>query len=152
MENRSEITLNDQAIDALKESAKWSMFLAIIGFIGIGFMILAAIFMGSVMSIMPQTNQGFGGANAFGAMKGFLSVIYIIMALVYFFPVMYLYKYASGMKAALNNYNSESVSEALVQLKSHHKFLGITMIVVISLYFLIIIGAVIAGIAYATSM
>ena len=152
MENRSEITLNDQAIDALKESAKWSMFLAIIGFIGIGFMILAAIFMGSVMSIMPQTNQGFGGANTFGAMKGFLSVIYIIMALVYFFPVMYLYKYASGMKAALNNYNSESVSEALVQLKSHHKFLGITMIVVISLYFLIIIGAVIAGIAYATSM
>jgi hypothetical protein len=150
MENKSEIILNEQAISALRESAKWSMFLAIIGFIGIGFMILAALFMTSAMSMIPDGNQGLG-ASPFGAIKGFISVFYILMAVVYFFPIMYLYKYASGMKMALNNYNSDAVSDALVQLKSHHKFLGITMIVIFSLYLLIIIGAVITGIFFATS-
>jgi len=47
--------------------------------------------------------------------------------------------------------DSETVSNALVNLKSHHKFLGITAIVMISLYIIIIIGAIVAGVAAASS-
>lgn len=140
MENQNNLQLNDQAIDALRESAKWSMFLAIIGFIGIGFMLIAAIFMGSVMSMIP--NQA-PSTNPFGMMKGFISVIYIVLAGLYFAPIYYLYKYASNMKSGLNFNNSDMVSNALVSLKSHHKFLGISIIVILSLYILLIIGMVI---------
>lgn len=136
MENQS-LELDQQAFEALRESAKWSMFLAIIGFIGIGLMVIAAIIMGSVMAMIPD--DGFGN-SPFGAMKGFLSILYLVIAAIYFMPVYYLYKYASGMKNALNVRDSNLVSNALVSLKQHHKILGIMVIVLISLYILTIIG------------
>lgn len=148
MENQTNLELNAQAEDALRVSAKWSMFLAILGFIGIALMIIAAIFMSSVMSMVPDDAYG---NSPLGAMKGFISVIYFILAAIYFVPVYYLFKYASGMKEALSMRSSDRVSDALVFLKSHHKFLGIMMIVLISLYILIIIGMVVFFASMATS-
>lgn len=144
MENQSqfesfELQLNQTAIQYLKESAKWSLFLAILGFIGIGFMLLAAIAMGSIMS------SGLGAATPMAGMGGMLSGLYVVMALLYFFPVYYLYKYAADMKTALNTRNNELLTSALGYLKSHHKFLGISIIVIISLYILAIIGFVAFG-------
>lgn len=137
MENQS-IQLDQQAIEALRESAKWSMFLSILGFIGVGLMLIAAIVMGSVMAMIPVASNG--GFNPLGAMKGFISVLYVVLAVIYFFPIYYLYKYASGMKNALNVGDSNLVSNALVSLKQHHKILGIMIIVLISLYIVTIIG------------
>lgn len=137
MENQTNLELNEQAVDALRSSAKWSMFLAIMGFIGIGFMILGAIAMTSIMSIIPSSPT-----SPFGNLKGFISGIYIVMALIYFFPVYYLYKYASDMKNALLSSSSDMVGTALGYLKSHHKYLGISIIVIISLYIIFIIGMI----------
>ena len=142
MENQDNLQLNLQAENALRESAKWSFFLAIIGFIGIGFMVIAGVFMGSAMAMIPSNSYNVSGVNPLGAMKGFLSVFYIILAVIYFFPILYLYKYAKGMKEALNFRNSNTLSDALVQLGKHHKFLGIMIIVLLSLYIVAIIGFV----------
>ena len=139
MENQQSLELNQQAQDALRESAKWSFFLAIMGFIGVALMVIAAIFMGSVMSMIPDVPNS---ESPFGVMKGFISGIYLVLAGVYFVPVYYLFKYASDMKNALAVRSSDMVSQALVYLKSHHKFLGIMIIVLISLYIFIIIGMV----------
>jgi len=81
-----------------------------------------------------------------------LPLLYILIAVIYFFPVYYLFKYASGMKKALNFRNSEMVADALTYLKSHHKFLGIMTIVVISLYILFMIGMVLFAASMASSM
>ena len=149
MENNS-LQLDHQAIEALRESAKWSMFLAIMGFIGVGLMVIAAIFMGSVFAMIPDTSNGMG-YNPIGAMKGFITILYLVLAGVYFFPVYYLYKYASGMKNALNFRNSNLVSNAFVSLKQHHKILGIMIIVLISLYVLFIIGIMFYAFSVASS-
>lgn len=126
MENQNNLTLNDQAVDALRVSGKWCMFLAIVGFVGLAFLLIFALFMYAAMSAVPDLagasggNMGFG--MMFGAMRGFLSGLYVVLAIVYFFPVYYLYKYAKGMKHALESSNSDLLSDALVNLKSHHKF------------------------------
>lgn len=143
MENQNNLTLNDQAVDALRISAKWTMFLSILGFIGIGFMLLFAVFMSSVMAAIPTTtpgpdNMALGGMM--GAMKGFMTGLYVIIAVIYFFPIHYLYKYSKGIKSAIESGNSDILCDALVHLKSHHKFLGIMAIVCISLYILFFIG------------
>ena len=144
MEDQYKLSLNDLAIAALRESAKWCTFLAIVGFIGIGFMVLAGVFMSVAMTAIPDDPYGGAmGANPILAMKAYFGIFYILIALLYFFPIYYLYKYASGTKRALESGNSDLLSDALVNLKSHHKFLGITTIVIISLYILIIIGAII---------
>lgn len=151
MDNQNSLVLNNQAVAALRESAKWCMFLSILGFIGIAFMIIAGLFMSVAISAIPD-NSAFGAdVNPFGAIKAYFGIIYIVIAALYFFPIYYLYKFSTGTKRALESYNSDVLSDALVNLKSHHKFMGITAIVVISLYILIIIGVVIFAAKMASS-
>lgn len=157
MEEQNKLELNELAIDSLRVSAKWSTFLAIMGFIAIGFMLIAALLVGTVFSAMSgqpelQGMEGMHGMNPMAGFMKFLPFFYVIIAAVYFFPVYYLFKYASGMKKALNFRNSEMIADALVYLKSHHKFLGIMTIVMISLYFVVIIGAVIFAASMASSL
>lgn len=144
MENQNnEMKLNESAIAFLRESAKWSMFLAIIGFIGIAFMVIAGIFMGTIMSAVPAMGGGMN-SSPFAMMPGLMAAFYIVIALLYFFPIYYLYKYAQDTKVALQSANSDLLATALGYLKSHHKFLGIMMIIIISLYILIALIAVVA--------
>ncbi len=136
-----ELQLNTIALESLRSSASWSMFLAIMGFIGIGFMVLGAI-------AMTMMGSAFGGAiGGLGGMQNWFGVIYIIIAALYFMPVYYLYKYSSDMKTALNNKNSELLSSSLGYLKSHHKFLGISIIAFILLYIVMIVGFFIVGVS-----
>lgn len=146
MENQNiEMNLNETAIGFLKESAKWSMFLAILGFVGVVFMLIAGIFMGTIMSNLPMGNEMGNrmGSNPFSMMPGLIAVLYIIIAVLYFFPIYYLYKYADKTKIALQSANANMLTEGLGYLKSHHKFLGIMMIVIISLYILMFFGIII---------
>jgi hypothetical protein len=46
-----ELHINETAIEYLRSSAKWSMFLAIMGFIGIGLMILGALAIATIGSL-----------------------------------------------------------------------------------------------------
>lgn len=124
------LQLQTAAQDYLRESAKWSMFLSILGFIGIGFMALMAFLMTSAMSMMPDV------PGPFGAIKGIISIMYLVFAILYLFPIYYLYKYADNTKKAINSQNPELLTNAFSNLKSHHKFLGISAIVIISLYIL----------------
>ncbi len=104
-------------------------------------MLLAAIFITISLSDLPDEAVGLG---PFGFMKNFLSLFYFLMAGLYFIPMYYLYKYSSNMKTALQFNDSNLVAEAFVNLKSHHKFLGISVIVILSLYLLILIGGIFA--------
>lgn len=146
MENNLE--LNQLAKEALREGAKWTFFLSIMGFIGVGLMIIAGIFMTATLSSLPDEIEGFG---EFGAFKGFMSLFYIVMALLYFFPVYYLYNYSVKMKTALQANDNNLLAEAFVNLKSHHKFLGVTIIVILSLYLFIFLGAIVTIVASIAS-
>jgi hypothetical protein len=147
MENQNKLSLNDLAISALRESAKWCMFLAIVGFIFIGLMVLGGVFMTIGMSaISSMSNDSYGQMgmnNPFMVIKNYIGLIYLVFALLYFFPVFYLFKYAKGIKDALSSGNEVILANALANLKSHHKFLGIMTIIMIALYIIVIIGAVV---------
>lgn len=134
MENQNQIVLNELAKDALRVSAKWSLFLSILGFIGIGIMVLMALFFITTTSSMD--------ALGFGGMRRLFGMIYLLVSGIYIMPVVYLYRYASGMKNALVFQDSDNVAFALENLKSHHKYLGILLIVLISFYILIFVGGV----------
>lgn len=142
----NEMRLNSEALNFIRESAKWCYFLAIIGFVMIAFMLLAAVFMGSIMSM----GNAMGGQSnpMLGPMQGMISVVYVVIAVIYFFPIYYLFKYASDMKAALRDRNEDLLTNAFGYLKSHHKFLGIMAIVILSLYVLAFIGIALVGAAY----
>lgn len=139
-EQFDELRIDGAAKTFLAEAAKWTTFLAILGFIGVGFMVLAALIMlvfGASMSSYNSMMPMGGGA--------FFSLFYLAIAAFYFFPINYLYKFSSNMKEALRTNNQASLTKSFEYLKSHYKFIGILTIVLIGIYILAILGMIITG-------
>ncbi|MFI1743149.1 hypothetical protein [Thalassobellus sediminis] len=133
-----ELEVNDEIKGFLKEIAKWAYFLSILGFVGIAFMIIGGV----GVSLYTGLNQ-FGGNTAYGlGYSAGIGLVYVILALIYFFPVIYLFKFSVKMKKALKSINNEDFKNAFLNLKSHYKFMGIFTIVIISIYFFILVGAI----------
>lgn len=136
--------LTTAAVGFLQESAKWSKFMAIIGFIGIGLMVLVSLFMAIGFSAM--------GASTMPELPfsmSVFSIIYVFFAAIYFFPVYYLYQYATKTSAALHSKNKQLLADGLENLKSHHKFLGIFTLILVSLYGFVFVFAILGGILSA---
>lgn len=130
LENLETNTFEDSRIqDYLLEAAKWAKFLSILGFIGVGFMVIFSLFMGIGMGSLASLSTLGGGL--------FISFIYLIIAALYFFPLLYLFKFATNVKRGILNHDNETLVESFKNLKSTFKFLGIYSIVVLSLYLLI---------------
>jgi hypothetical protein len=128
----------------LMEAAKWGKFLAIMGYIGIGLVVLLGIgvtFMGSFSS---ELFPGMGGMN-----MGAFGLIYLALGAFYFFPVYYLHQFAVRIKQGLNSQDPQSMTTGFENLKSLFKFMGIFSIVILSIYGLIFLIAIVAGIAGA---
>lgn len=138
-----ELQLDSTAKDFLKEAAKWAYFLSIIGFIGIGFLALIAVFAGTLFSRFNSMPGMAAYGGSFGTMIG---VIYFLMAALYFFPVYYLFKFSSNAKKAFRDNDSQALTESIGYLKSHYKFFGILMIILLALYALMFVFAILAGI------
>jgi hypothetical protein len=125
----------------LNEIRKWAKFFAILGFIGIGFMIVAGVFFGSFMTaINPNLYGSQVGSSAVG-------IIYIVMGVIMIIPILYLNKFANNMKIALENMDNQQLELAFENFKSYYKFLGIFTIVIVSIYVVIILFGIIFGIS-----
>lgn len=136
-----ELGISEEIKDYLRETSTWAYFLSILGFIGLGLMVLLGLFFGAIMSSLP----GGDPYNELGFSGGFLGIIYVIFALIYFFPILYLFMFAKKMKDALRTNDNIELTAAFSNLKSHYKFIGIFTIVILSLYVLIFIIGLIAG-------
>ncbi len=131
-----ELELDHDIKGFLKEISTWSYFLSILGFIGIGIMILFGVFFGAFMG------RSMGGINPYqnlGFSMGYLGLIYVVIGIMYFFPVYYLFNFSKKMKNALKANNNNEFKMAFSNLKSHYKFMGIFVIVIFSIYALIFI-------------
>jgi len=73
---------------------------------------------------------------------GFFGIIYIIMAIIYYFPVTYLYNFSNKIKQGIMNLNQQAMTDGFGNLKSMFKFMGILTIVMLSIYALVLVIAV----------
>jgi hypothetical protein len=129
------------------ETAKWTKFLSIVGFILTGLMVMVALSVGSMMDSMAEI-PAYSGLAAMGS--GVFIFFYLLLALVYFYPSYLMYKFSSAAKLAVLYGSQEGLSEAMAKMKSIFKFWGILTIVFISLYVLmIVLFSIGAGIAAA---
>lgn len=138
-----ELQLDPTAKDFLKEATKWAYFLGIVGFVGIAFILIFAIFASAIFSTLGNTVPGmalYGGS--FGAI---ISVMYFAIAALYFFPVYYLFKFGSNGKKAFKEDDSQALTDSFGYLKSHYKFIGILMIAVLALYAVFFLLAILGG-------
>ncbi|GET33460.1 hypothetical protein PbJCM13498_23230 [Prolixibacter bellariivorans] len=144
IENKG-ITLSEVALHHIKQTAKWAQFLAIIGFVGTALIVVAGLFMGTVMSSLSQ----LGGSEMAKFPAAWLSAIYIILGGVYFVPSWFLYKFSTETRTALLGNDEGVLTEALSNLRRTFKFLGIMTIIIIGLYVLVFVGLVVGAAAGA---
>jgi hypothetical protein len=134
-EHANNLLVTDEMKIYLNETSKWGKFLAIMGFIGMGLMVLLAFFMMlgfSTLGDIPQTEFPLS----------FMGFFYFLFALIYFFPVNYLYKFSIQVKKGITTDDQSSLTSGFQNIKSLFKFLGIFTIVILSLYALILVIAV----------
>jgi uncharacterized protein DUF5362 len=135
--NLFELQVDHQGSAFLREVAKWSKFLSIVGFVFMGIILLVMAFAGSAMSTMMSTTYGSTAGS-------FQLILIAAFVLIYFFPCFYLFKFATKMQVALRNNDQETLNSSFENLKSCFKFMGILMIILLSFYALIFIVAMLS--------
>lgn len=129
----------------LSGAATWAKFLAIMGFIVCGLIVLVGIFAKSLLSSTLTGYESFGGQVNTDGYATILAIVYILIALLYFFPCLFLYHFATKMRVALAADNQEMLNASFLGLKKTFRYLGILTIIIIGFYFLIFLMAIVAG-------
>ena len=132
----------------LWEAAKWAKFLAIIGFIMCGLLTIVGIFAGSVFSSMSGRYGDYGGASAFGDGFGILMIVlYVGIAVIYFFPCLFLLRFANHMKNALSTDDQGTLNTSFQNLKIMFRYVGIVTIIIISFYILVLLFGILTAVS-----
>ncbi len=138
--------LSGQSLGYLKETAKWGKFLAIVGFVMLGLVmlifLLLAIFVGSTGLAALDGPE----SAVFGAMGAATIMFYVFLFIIfYFIPSLFLYRFATNMQIALRNEDSDTLQTSLSNMKSLFKFFGILTAIFLGLYALIFVFSIFFG-------
>ncbi len=133
--------LTPESADYLLKAAKWGKFLAILGFIITGLLIIAGVAMGFVMNSVQDEMNPVGMAFP----PVLFSIIYVIIAGIYIIPVIFLNTFSNNAIKAVNDSNTESMTISLRNLKNLFVFVGISTIVMLALYTVVLISIGIAA-------
>lgn len=121
----------------LAEAAKWARFLAVVGLVSLGFLVLAGIAFSVTLSRANRFgNSGFSStAYGVGYSTG-MALFYLVIAIIYLFPLLYLLRFANAAKRALAANDQERLIESFQNLKRFLRYIGI--LTIIGLAFLIL--------------
>lgn len=76
---------------------------------------------------------------------GLISGVYLAIAVIYFFPVYYLFQFSSKLKKAFTSNDNDLINSSFEYLKSHYKFIGILALVFTVIYGLLFLFSLLAG-------
>ena len=120
---REFIVVSNQAKVTLKSITKWVKFLTILGMIGCVF-----IFVIGIVAILfgGYIGSRFGGSGA--AISATTGLLYIVIGIIYVYPLIKLLNYANKMKAAIISDNQANYEIALTNFNSAVIFWGVLAI------------------------
>jgi len=143
LQSELKLVVSEEMRSYIYEIAKWASFLAIVGFVFTGIMVISAFTVGAAISTNPQM---LAMATTIGSAASIIfTVMFLLMAFAIFYPSLLMFKYSTKAKLGVLYGEQASLDEALGKLKSLFKYWGIITIVYIALYILMIISTVLGG-------
>lgn len=121
----TEQTITPKVLAMLRQTQPWVRFLSVLGFICSALMALVGI-IGFAVTMFATGNMG--------PVEGFVVLVYLPIAAVYFVPSLFLFRYASRISALWATHSVRQLEDALEAQKSFWKFAGILVLVVILMY------------------
>lgn len=137
------LVLLPEAQDFLLESGKWARFLGVVAYISAALVVLLGLFFTTAMSFLSRLPTASPMPRFLG---GWLGFFYILIGVFHFFVGRYLHQFGTKIKEGISYQDADAVSTSLGKLKSLFKLGGVTTIVVLSLYVLIIVAVIIGAI------
>jgi hypothetical protein len=144
------LRLSEASLFFLENVAKWARFLAIVGFILCGLMVVGGLFMfvaGAAISSRSVTGFYSRGEVFGGLSPAFLGIMYLLSSLLYFFPVLYLYNFARKMLNAIVTRDQLTLEGSFENLRNHYRFIGILTIIVMAIYALALVLGIFVAMA-----
>ncbi len=140
------LSLDATSTSHLKETASWARLLAIVGMVMCVLMVLGGILASVAFSKVGELERDYGrsgyGSGASAGMGAAIVVVYIIVALIYFFPCLFTLRFANYIKTAINANDQQALNEGLRNLKATFRYMGIITIIFIAFF---VLGLLLGG-------
>jgi uncharacterized membrane protein YdbT with pleckstrin-like domain len=123
-ENQSilELQVDQSASRSLSDAARWARFLSIVGFIGMGLLILCLLLAGSaITNALSQLAPTMG----LGESYGFVVAIVILAALIVGVLMYFLLRGATLIKRGIETRHQETFNNGLSSLKAYFTGYGV---------------------------
>ncbi len=147
LENKK-IEVGQLSLAYLDTTRKWTMFFAILGFVVMGILLILGLVAGSFLTSFTskmsgmEGMEGMEGASAAGGIASiFIFIGILIFAVIYFFPLFYLFRFSRHTKNAVANLDAQELELGLKNLKSYWRYIGILTIIVLAFYLIVLIVA-----------
>ena len=134
----------------LAETARWQKLLGVVMMVFTVLIALIGIFFIVAGSAFGDAMEGldlFGGGMAGGIAGAALGIVYILMAVLYYFFARYLLRSAKALKAYGVSDDEADLTEGLKNNKSYFKLNGILLIISLCFLALVLIIGIIGAIA-----
>jgi flagellar biogenesis protein FliO len=134
----------------LTEVARWARFLAIVGMIFLALLVIFGIYFTTIMSSTMSRFDNYGGGRTIGSSFGVgMAIGYVLIAILWFFPCMYLLRFANKMKRSLVANDQQAMNTSFQNLKICFRFVGIVTIIILVLYGIAILFGVLGATAFS---
>jgi hypothetical protein len=114
----------DGIVEQLRGTRPWVLFLAVMGFVGAGLMVLLGLFTFAAGSLGSGRDK----------LPGAIGLVYVVLAALYVWPSLYLLRYGSAITRLVRDPHMERLGVALGHQRAFWKLLGIMTVVVMALY------------------
>jgi hypothetical protein len=129
------IEIEQDTLNHLNSTRKWAMFLAIIGFIFLFLILIIGLLAGTFLTAFSTGEKGLGIPDSL------MFVPVVLMAIICFFPVLFLFRFSKHASHAIRNFDKLELHKAIKSLRTYFAYIGILIIIVLSLYIIVLIIA-----------
>ena len=142
MDTNENLLSNDLQIDPisqshLRETSRWAKFISIVGIVASILLVITAFYVGAAISrydSYPYRRGYNSGIASLGG--GLVTGLYLVIAVITFFVSLYLNRFATKMRTALDTYDQAALTASFQNIKIYFKIIGIILIIYITLMIL----------------
>jgi hypothetical protein len=129
------LEIRQDSLNHLNTARKWSMFLAIVGFIILGMLIIISLVTGTFLSAF-SSGDGISGLS-----DTLVILVFLALGVGFFFPLYFLLKFSNHMANTVQSLDNLEIYKAVKNLKCYFVWLGIMVIFILALYAIILVAS-----------
>lgn len=133
-EEPQKMNVSETGLEYLKQTADWTKFMAVLGFIMLGMMIFSGGILATLSGVLPSDNELSYAYNDLGENGMMITgILYVVLGALMIIPYAYLNKFSNTCRKAIRNKEEQLLEDSFYFMKAYWKFLGIFTIAMISL-------------------